>query len=117
MRTTRSRLSFLFSVLSAVTLLASLWVLIPTATAEGTPSDDTPHAAECPGVTSTRVPGLGERAPEVKTAHCGCSKGYSQGGCAKCNGVVAPTSVNDAESNAAPAPAAKASSCGCQGGK
>ena len=105
----------LFSVLSSFALIGSLYGPVPMAAAEGAPAAGAGHGEECPGVTSTPVPGLGKGAPEVKTAHCGCSKGYSQGGCAKCNGIVPPTSVGDAESNAAPAP--KASGCGCQGGK
>jgi hypothetical protein len=120
MLTTRFKLSrqlSLVSLAAVVALLGSLWVLIPAASAEEAGSGDAPAAVECPGVTSAPVPGLGEGAPEVKTAHCGCSKGYSQGGCAKCNGIVPPTPVGDADSNATTAPAAGASGCGCQGGK
>jgi len=111
MQTTHSKLYSLLSVWTALALLSSLWVFVPAASASG----DDPPAASCPGVTSAPGVGLKEGAPEVKTAHCGCSKGYSQGGCAKCNGVVPPTPAGDADSDAAPV--GKAPACGCQGGK
>ena len=114
MQTTRLKLYSLLSVWTAVALLGSLWVFVPEASADSEAAGDVPPAASCPGVTSAPGVGLKEGAPEVKTAHCGCSKGYSQGGCAKCNGVVPPTPAGDVESDAAPV--GKAPACGCQGG-
>jgi len=96
-------------------LLASLWVVVATASAEPAADAKGEPDVVCPGVTSAPGVGVPEGAPEVKTAHCGCSKGYSQGGCAKCNGLVPPTPASEAK--AAGAASGKKAACGCQGGR